>query len=443
MLELLKRAEGLGAIFADLRTYDVDETSVYVTETTKQVTSLGREAGSSLRVLVNGNWGYYSFSKSTGDEAESAVKSAYGDERINIVFLPPKRDRVKVLPKKEVNKSVEEIMRDAEKIKEAVMRSHPSVKSVNVRIFISKINKGYFSTEEREIEMSYSISGVSIRATAREGEVTASASASLSTHLGYPLEVFDVNQTVEVVRKRLENQLKGRPPRGGDADVVLAPDVVGVFSHEALGHLAEADLAVNGILGELRGKKIAEDFVTVVDSGVLDHPMAHGFTPYDDEGVESREVKIVDRGLVSEMLVDRFYSAYLGERPTGNGRAEDFRSPLLIRMRNTYMKPGSWSKEELLKDVKSGYLLVSPLGGQTSPDGTFQFGIQEGYVIENGEIQGTLRNTAISGYTIETLGKITAVSKDFDVWPGHCGKGGQSVPVSTGGPYIRVKVKVG
>jgi Predicted Zn-dependent proteases and their inactivated homologs len=143
------------------------------------------------------------------------------------------------------------------------------------------------------------------------------------------------------------------------------------------------------------------------------------------------------------MLVDRFYSAYLGERPTGNGRAEDFRSPLLIRMRNTYMKPGSWSKEELLKDVKSGYLLVSPLGGQTSPDGTFQFGIQEGYVIENGEIQGTLRNTAISGYTIETLGKITAVSKDFDVWPGHCGKGGQSVPVSTGGPYIRVKVKVG
>jgi len=74
---------------------------------------------------------------------------------------------LKVLPKKEVNKSVEEIMRDAEKIKEAVMRSHPSVKSVNVRIFISKINKGYFSTEEREIEMSYSISGVSIRATAR------------------------------------------------------------------------------------------------------------------------------------------------------------------------------------------------------------------------------------------------------------------------------------
>jgi TldD protein len=49
----------------------------------------------------------------------------------------------------------------------------------------------------------------------------------------------------------------------------------------------------------------------------------------------------------------------------------------------------------------------------------------------------------ISGYTIETLGRIKGVSKEFDVWPGFCGKGGQSVPVGTGGPYISVKVKVG
>ncbi|MEM1621019.1 MAG: TldD/PmbA family protein, partial [Metallosphaera sp.] len=247
----------------------------------------------------------------------------------------------------------------------------------------------------------------------------------------------------ETIKRRIGNQLRGKVPRGGDAEVVLAPDVVGVFSHEALGHLSEADLAINGILGNLRGKKIAEEFVTVVDSGKSEYPMAHGVVPYDDEGVESRDVKIVDRGIVSEFLVDRYYSAYLGERPTGNARAEDFRSPMLIRMRNTYMMPGDWNKEELIREIKDGYLLVSPLGGQTSPDGTFQFGIQEGYRIEKGEVTEPLRNVGISGYTLETLGRISAVSKDFGMWPGYCGKGGQSVPVGTGGPYIKVKVKVG
>ncbi|MEM4077050.1 MAG: TldD/PmbA family protein, partial [Metallosphaera sp.] len=234
-----------------------------------------------------------------------------------------------------------------------------------------------------------------------------------------------------------------RPPKGGDYNVVLAPDVVGVFSHEAVGHLSEADLAVNGILSNVKGKKVAPEYVSIIDSGFSDNPMAHGILPYDDDGVESRDVKIVDKGVIGEFLVDRYYAAYLGERPTGNARAEDFRSTILIRMRNTYMLPGEMSKDELIEEIKDGYLMVSPLGGQTSPDGTFQFGIQEGYRIERGEIKESLRNVGISGYTIETLGKINGVSKDFGMWPGYCGKGGQSVPVGTGGPYISVRVKVG
>ncbi|AWS00648.1 zinc metalloprotease TldD [Metallosphaera hakonensis] len=443
MHELLKRAEDRGATFSDIRLYDVEELSLFASESLKQVSSLGKDKGGSLRVLFQGNWGYAYFSDLSQDIVKTAMDSAYGDERVNIVMLPPLHNNIKISPKSPVNKSPEEIMADVVKLRDAILGSDPRIRSINVRFNSSKVHKEYYSSEDREITLDFELTYLSVRAIAREGNVVASASTSVATYLGYPFEVFDVNDVVETVKRRVENQLKGKTPRGGDSDVVLAPDVVGVFSHEALGHLAEADLATNGILGNLRGRKIAEDFVTVIDSGKSDLPMAHGVLPYDDEGVESRDVKIVDKGKVSEFLVDRYYAAYLGEKPTGNARAEDFRSPVLVRMRNTFMLPGDRTKEELIQEVKEGYLLSSPLGGQTGPDGTFQFGIQEGYKIEKGEVTEPLRNVGIAGYTLETLGRITGVSKDFDIWPGFCGKGGQSVPVGTGGPYIKVRVKVG
>ncbi len=442
MYELLAKAEDIGAAFADLRYFKTKEISIVVTENRQYVSVNGIDEGYSLRTLYEGNWGYSSFVKPKGNELENAIKGSYGNANINIVYLPPKHDTVNIKPKKPISKSPDEIASDIKSIKEELLRDN-RIKSVSIRYYQNDFYKEYHSTEDRDIVIQYTLSGLYINAVAQEGDIVASAFDGKSTYLGYPLEVFDINEMISTLKKRINNQLKGITPKAGEFETILAPDVVGVFSHEALGHLAEADLATNGILEPLRGKRIAPNYVSVVDSPQLPFNMAIGLTPYDDEGVEGREVKIVDKGIVSEFLVDRYYSTYLGERPSGNARAEDFRSPVIIRMRNTYMLPGEWNLNEIIEDIKDGYLLSSPLGGQTSPDGTFQFGIQEGYKIANGEIKEPLRNVGISGYTLETLNRISAVSKEFDVWPGFCGKGGQSVPVGTGGPYIKVKIKVG
>jgi TldD protein len=65
-------------------------------------------------------------------------------------------------------------------------------------------------------------------------------------------------------------------------------------------------------------------------------------------------------------------------------------------------------------------------------------GIQEAYEVVDGEVCGSVRDVSISGNTLETLLKVDAVGKEFELWPGVCGKG-QSAFVSDGGAHTRVK----
>ncbi|ADL19851.1 peptidase U62, modulator of DNA gyrase [Acidilobus saccharovorans 345-15] len=444
-MEVIDEALRLGASFADLRYYRAKTLVVTSSEARDLVNNYGISEGYALRALVNGSWGYYTTSSEvTREAAGEAVRSASGQGNAKVYLLSPLRDRVRVREKYPLDRDPLEVMNELRKVREQVRAAEPRVKSITVSYAHVQYDKGYWSSDGRDLELSYSISRVSLTAVAREGDIVASAYASASTYLGYALEAFDVSELVDTLLRRLRAQLRGVAVKPGQYQVVLSPDVSGVFAHEALGHLAEADLAVNGILGKLRGKRIGAEFVNVSDSPQLDEPMAIGITPYDDEGVRGREVKIIEGGVVKELMNDRSYAASLGEEPTGNGRAEDFRSSVIVRMRNTYFKPGDMTLDELLEDVKDGFLMESVMGGQTSSDGTFQFGIQEGYRVVNGEVREPIRGAGIAGYTIETIGNIDGVSRDFRVWPGVCGKSGQSVFVGTGGPYVRVsKLKVG
>jgi len=61
------------------------------------------------------------------------------------------------------------------------------------------------------------------------------------------------------------------------------------------------------------------------------------------------------------------------------------------------------------------------------------------YKIENGEKKELMRDVSLSGMTLEVLNRISAIGKELNYSDGMCGKGGQSVRVCDGGPYIRVE----
>jgi TldD protein len=277
-----------------------------------------------------------------------------------------------------------------------------------------------------------------ITATAKEADIFTFSREEIGSTAGYEIFDFETPEIVgERVAKRAVEQLKAKPPKGGTFPVVLGPNVVGVFVHEAFGHLAEADLTLSGsvLLGKF-GKKIASEGVTFYDDGTLEG--AFGSFKYDDEGVPAQKTLLVKDGVFLGLMHNRETAQKLNAKPTGNARAEDFRVEPIIRMRNTFMEPKDHSLEELIEDVKFGYYFKSFRGGQANIDGTFQVGIQEAYEIVKGEIGEPVRNASISGNTLKTLHEVDAVGKDFELWPGRCGKG-QTAFICDGGPHIRVK----
>jgi len=276
-----------------------------------------------------------------------------------------------------------------------------------------------------------------ILASARESSVFASAREEIGSTAGY--EVFDLETPEKLgnmVAKRTVEQLKAKNPKGGMFPAVIGPNVVGVFIHEAMGHLAEADLTLSGsALCDKLGKQIASDVVTVYDDGTVEG--AFGSFKYDDEGVRAQKTALIENGTLTGLMHSRETAHKMNMKPTGNARAEDFRAEPIIRMRNTYLNAGNSSFEELIEGVDFGYYLKSFRGGQANLDGTFQVGIQEAYEIIKGQIGAPVRSASISGNALETLLKVDAVGKDFELWPGRCGKG-QTAFICDGGPHIRV-----
>jgi TldD protein len=437
----------LGAEYVEVRAQSLFKTLLTTKDGTVEGAKEGTESGAGVRALVNGAWGFVSLGKlepklltDAVDEAVTLAKAASlrVKSAVKLAEVKAVEDRVVAKPgKSPQDVSMEEKIGVALAMDRTVFGYDKRIRSCTIS-YLDVTGTNYFVNSDGAcVEQDKLYVWSRILASARENSVYASAREEIGSTAGY--EVFDTETPEKVgklVAKRVVEQLKAKTPKGGSFPAVIGPNVVGVFMHEAMGHLAEADLTLSGsILYDKLGKQIASDAVTVYDDGTVEG--AFGSFKYDDEGVQTQKTALIENGILTGLMHNRETAQKLSMEPTGNARAEDFRFEPIIRMRNTYLAPGDRSFEELVEGVDFGYYLKSFRGGQANLDGTFQVGIQEAYEIVKGQVGDAVRSASISGNTLETLRRVDAVGRDFELWPGRCGKG-QTAFICDGGPHIRV-----
>ncbi|TNE84340.1 MAG: TldD/PmbA family protein [Deltaproteobacteria bacterium] len=247
--------------------------------------------------------------------------------------------------------------------------------------------------------------------------------------------------------KRASDALLSVPAPAGEMPVVMAAGSSGILLHEAIGHGMEADFNRKGIsiFADRIDTRIAPNEVTIVDDGTL--PGARGAVNVDDEGSETEKTVLVENGTLRTFLHDRISARHYGVNPTGSGRRESFRHPVLPRMRCTYMENGPHDPSEIIKSVDKGIYCESFQNGQVAIGaGDFAFYVRQGYLIENGKLTQPVKDVNLIGNGPEVLAAIEMVGNDLAIDEGGwtCGKDGQSVPVSQGMPTVKVgKLSVG
>jgi len=442
----VERAHELGATYVELRGESGFIEYIQMDDSRIAALTQRLERGVAVRALADGAWGFVS----TGnlDLLDKAVTNAVGmakaaartrREPIELAEAKVHEDEIKKKPKRDpLHVPIEEkigYMNDMTK----VIRNYDSrITAVTVKIRTASGQKYLVTSEGTRIQSPSLLVWTYPWVSGKDGiRLSAARYEDASTHQGW--EYLEKVATPEVigtaVAKRVKQQLDGVAAKSGAFPCVCGPRVIGTLAHEALGHLAEADLTVNSSFAGKLGEVVASEGVSMTDNGK--NRGLPGVSKYDDEGVLASRVEIIKDSILTELMTNREYAAKIGRRTTGNARAESYLYPPIIRMRSTYFELGEHSQEEVFEGIKFGYFCSDFRGGQAQTNASFQVGIQEAYEIVNGEIGRPVTDLSISGIATDSLFKIEAISKEpFAYEIGRCGKG-QEAFVSSGGPNIR------
>ena len=247
------------------------------------------------------------------------------------------------------------------------------------------------------------------------------------------------SKALEIAKTVIE-KLSAKKIIGGKMPVILNNGFGAVIFHEACGHGLEAEALKNNltVFKDDLGKKIATDKVTLIDDPTIEN--YYGSNLIDDEGNLTKEVKLIEKGILKSYLVDNFNGKKLSIESTSSSRRENYLYKPTSRMSNTYLLSGNDKIEDMIKSINYGIYAKEMGGGSVYPStGNFNFYITLPYLIENGEIKDLLEPMTLVGNSKEILQNVEMVSDDLKLEAGICGASSGNIPVTIGQPTIKIK----
>jgi len=458
-LDLLKEIAADQGGFVELRYHAKTSRSVGVDKGKVERSQARHRKGVGVRVFENGGWGFASTGILDAESIRRAIASARAGalasasrSRHDFVTLPACKLARGIFDQPGLadmnGRSLEEKIELALGLEARVRGSSSAIRSASCAYNEIFEEKAIVTTDGAAAAFRLVRPELRVSAVAeRDGQLSTGNEAVGATG-GWDCLFHSATgeALAERAAKMAQDLLSAKNADGGRATVILAPSIVGLLVHEAIGHTVEADFVQAGSVAAGKiGQRVASDLVTLCDSGASEYyDGAGGTLPVDDEGVVAGKTTIIRDGMLVSYLHNRESAARYGVEPTGNARAWEYSDQPLIRMRNTYLAPGTRSLDEIVADTKDGYILEGPRNGQADATGEFMFGVQEAWRIVDGKKTELLKGVTLSGLAFEVLESVDAVSSDFrwDLGAGYCGKG-QPAKVDAGGPYIRCRALLG
>ncbi len=398
-------------------------------------------SGFGIRMLKNGIWYFSSSTLITNESIKKAVSSLENKFKCEKTDLEPEINKIDLEPFWKTDARFVPFKDKIEIVNE--LSESAKLKGISSRIayYQDGVNLWVIGNNRGALVSFYdSYPRLMLESFVKSGNSKQSVRKSIESNGGF--ELFDSKKVKELGKKTSEEALKlvdAKAVKGGKYDVVLDHSMTGVYSHEAFGHATEADAVLNkeSILEDKLNRRVGPDIVNITDDPTING--LRGSYYFDQEGTKSRKRYLVKDGILMDYLNSLETAKKLKLKPNGAARSMSFNVIPIPRMSNTFIEPGDFS-EDIFEDIKEGIAFYGFQYGYTDPgSGKFMFKAQYGREIKNGKLKEYVRDAALAGSTLDILNKIDAIGKDIEFDGGSCGKMGQWVPVTSGGPSIRVR----
>ena len=218
-------------------------------------------------------------------------------------------------------------------------------------------------------------------------EVVASENGNASTSFEINTKInladLDFDKVLNKATKDALDHLNAKSIKSGNYDCVIENKAFNsLFSTFQSMYNGESALRKMAFLAGKEGTKVFNEMVSIVDDPLVDHEEVLHKTPFDSEGVACFTKDVVRNGVFKGLLHNLKTAKAFNTSSTGNA------SDTSVRGYNTYLVPGTKSKEELLADLGDGLLITDFDGlhaGVNPISGDFNLKCA-GFAVEKGKI---------------------------------------------------------
>ena len=156
----------------------------------------------------------------------------------------------------------------------------------------------------------------------------------------------------------------------------------------------------NSFLTGSLGKKLFPESLTVMDAPLT--PGETGCRLFDSEGVATKEMPIIQNGVVSTYFLNTYIASKMDMAPT----VEDATRVKVLPVGDCL------SRADVLREMGSGILVTGFNGGNSNPaTGNFSYGI-EGFAFNEGIISHPVREALITGNFLTLWNNLAAAAQD-------------------------------
>jgi len=254
--------------------------------------------------------------------------------------------------------------------------------------------------------------------------------------LGSGLNAFSL-QRVSILNHFSENLERAQPMLAASLPVTLSQEAAALLIHEAIGHLVEAPHC-DEIKPLPLGFRLASPGITLEDAPFALGGLAH-YQVDDDNIPVAMPTRVVENGILVEMLHSKASAKAAQTLPTGNGRSASAWDTPIPRISNLCCLPGKSSEKELVAQTEDG-LFIHRLANGIGNGVDIQADILLAEKISKGTRTGDYFHGGRLREPINVLTRVRGVG-NYPCFSlnGICGKGGQLLfDVGTSAPMIHL-----